>query len=300
MKYLMFSFFSLQLFFSAFPLKAQDIPNAAMENWIKYVVYEEPQHWTTPNQATSPLLVFSVNKEATDVHSGDYAARLESIPILGGQAVVPGFMTIGGFEVNTSTMEHKLFGGIPFSKRPLRLKGYNKYWPQANDKWFISVSLFKHDSILQEPDTVGIGFYESGLTDSVWTPFEVYINYWSQDDPDSMNIVILTSNSVSPPAGSLLLIDSLWFDYETSSVPETQNDDRFELYPNPSSNLVFIKQARAGKSKVIIHNLYGQKVHEQTIFEPESIIEMGQLPKGIYTLSCISHDGITQKKLVLK
>lgn len=300
MRHLIYTFFSSILLCLPIITAAQDIPNADMETWIKFGTFEDPQHWTTPNQTTSPLFVFSVTKETKDVYSGDYAARLESMPILGGMVVIPGFMTIGDFDVNTTTMEYKVFGGIPFTKRPLRLKGFNKYWPQDGDKWFIAVYSFKYDAITMKQDTIGVGFYESGSTDSLWTPFEVFFNYGSQEAPDSMNIIILTTRNETPPTGSLLLIDSLWFDYAPSSINENTPGFDFQIYPNPATSQVFIKQKDARKSTLLIHNLYGQKVFEQGIFEKENMIDLSHLPKGMYTMSYISDGSKSQKKLILK
>ena len=296
--------FSLLMFMSSLFISssifAQEIPNADMEKWIKYGTYEDPQYWKTPNQATSPLFVFSVTKESTDVYAGSYAARLESMSILGGMAIVPGFMTIGDFDVNTSTMEYSIYGGVSFTNRPLRLKGYHKYIPQDGDQWLIAINTFKYDSVNDKLDTIGIGFFEGGATDSIWTPFEVFINYWSQDDPDSLNIIILSSSNETPPAGSLLLIDSMWFDYTPSSLAEDRNEVQFDVYPNPATNQVTIRLNHETEAFISLTNLWGQDVFKQIIKDKTTSIDLSHLPKGIYLVKSNTKDANYIKKLILR
>ena len=52
------------------------IPNAGFENWTTAGSYENPDSWDSPNDVTSSLGKIVVEKEATYVHSGSYAAMI--------------------------------------------------------------------------------------------------------------------------------------------------------------------------------------------------------------------------------
>jgi hypothetical protein len=293
---LLFVFFA----FTIWQSNAQEIPNADMENWVKYGLYEDPQHWKTPNAQTSILSVFTVEKEVNTVYAGNYSARLESKPILGGMAVIPGFMTNGDFDVNTTTMSYTLFGGVPFTKRPLRLKGFNQYFPVEGDMWLIVVTLFRYDTVNAKTDTIGMGLLESGEKDSVWTAFEAYINYSSQDDPDSMNIIILSSGNETPPEGSVLYIDSLWFDYTPSSVEPIQDENSFQVYPNPVSNELFIEFNDPGERYIRLLDVSGKTLYKKSCESERYILDVTNETKGLYFLQIREKDQYFTRKIIIQ
>jgi len=277
MKASTFTFLILLLVLNCF---SQEIPNNEFETWIKPGNYEDPQHWTTPNAYLSALMTSTVSKEITNVHSGIYSAHLENKDILGGLYKVPGFMTLGNFSVNTTTLEIKVFGGIPFTKKPSKLKGSVNYSPgPGGDEGLVAVILFKHDTVLNKIDTIGFGNITIDSTVN-WEDFEVWINYINQSDPDSLNIVFLSSQSMQPPLGTVMLIDSLYFDFSTG-VSETPSA-KFQYFL--SQNVLRFADPSLADVNYCVYNVFGEKILEGKVNYELQII----LPEKIKGLLLVS------------
>jgi len=273
--------FILSVFFLLLVLSvnSQEIPNGNFETWIKATTYEDPQYWSTPNMYLSTLMVTTVNKEIADVQSGIYSAKLENIEIMGGLYRVPGFMTLGAFTVDLTTMKTTIFGGIPFTNTPKKMKGYVNYTEAvAGDEGMLAVALFKYDSIAGKSDTVAAGYLNVKNTGG-WKMFDIWLDYKSFDQPDSMNIVVISSKSLQPPKGTIMRIDSLFFDYTTSIAPNSA--DQLDYYI--SGNKVFFKNIECAENICAIYDIFGHKLKEEKI-SSNSYIELPQSGIGIYIL----------------
>lgn len=272
---------------SVFQLNAQQVPNGGFENWIDYGAFEEPEEWQTPNQVTSPLNIFTVEK-TTDAIAGNYAARLESKELMGGMFVAPGAVTLGIFEINLVTQTGIITGGIPYNERPEKLKGYFKYFPKPNDFCQFFVLFYKTDTLGQR-DTIGTGYFSVNDTVDVWSPFEADIYFVSPQEPDTMNIIFIASYIDNPIAGSTLYIDSVSFDFSTGIEHPETNTEQACLYPNPAAGYVnVILPQNETNAEMQIFNLRGELILNRKICSSPASIDVSSLSCGCYLYRIVS------------
>ena len=174
-------------------------------------------------------------------------------------------------------------GGTPFTYRPYKLIGHYKLvdnstslhnYPEAY------VLLKKYNSITLTTDTIGyaiadVQFFPTGT----WLPFEIPINYLSNQTPDS---IVVAFFSPALGASSTLWVDSLGFDYNfPSEVPQLPNKT-IDFYLNQQENKIHFSNIEDFTS-VKIYDLTGQLI--LTIEKPVSIIDISDLSQGTYLMS---------------
>jgi len=208
------------LFFQGQVFAQNQIPNNDFENWETIGSYEDPIDWNTPNSLTSALGVITVSK-SSDSYSGSYSAKLESKNIIF-VGTIPGFITLGEFEINFTTQEYSITGGVPFTGRPSQFTGNFKYSPNSGDQALMALVLLKHNPG-GVPDTIGMGAKIVTNSVSSWTDFSTDIMYFSNEEPDTMNIMLLSSAQLSPVEGSKLFVDNLGLVFEAN--PEITSVD---------------------------------------------------------------------------
>lgn len=210
-----------------------NIPNGDFESWPPDND-SNPEHWDSPNDATGgfPFYLITVEK-TTDSHSGQFAASLTTGSIL--DEIIPGLLTLGTFELDLDNPEESSFYGIPFSDRPAMLEGYYKYDTPANDNGAIGILLTKFDEENAQRDTIAFGGYMFNQQDPDYAHFSAFLNYLSYEEPDSMNIIILSSASQQMTEGSQLLTDDLSLDYSGTPLVDLGED----VYICPDSSHTF-------------------------------------------------------------
>jgi len=79
---------------------------------------------------------------------------------------------------------------------------------------------------------------------------------------------------------------------------EENNEDRCKVYPNPTSEFVFIKWKEHKNIKVLIYNIAGKNIIQSNFCE-EIKIDLSYLKKGIYIIQCIDEKEIITKKIII-
>ncbi len=193
MKSIITPFIIIGLGISSFLLKAQTIPNANFENWTSN---EKPLSWDASNIHTTygiiPINVQTVSKDSLATQNGTYNAKIQSKLIMSGFPVSPGFITLGTFWFTISPQAGGWKGGVICTQTPDTLKGYFKAAPKTGDKGVVIIELWKN--AYDSANVVGRGYMEFPATTNSWNAFAVPINYTSGIIPDSMNIVIGSSD----------------------------------------------------------------------------------------------------------
>ncbi|MCB0804314.1 MAG: T9SS type A sorting domain-containing protein [Bacteroidales bacterium] len=265
--------FLLALVYSAL-LNAQDtIPNAGFENWYSSTL---PYHWNTTNQFLPPG-VFTVSRFDTAA-AGNYAMKLETINL--DDMLIPGVSTLGGIELGYT------YGGIPFTGRPVKLKGFVKH-PSSGDEVLIFAEFRK------EGELIGQAFWST--TDSLgsFTSFEVYTSWMSPADPDTMNITIVTDSFFK---GSMLLVDELSFEYLPTSTTEI-DDDLFIAYPNPVIDKLCINSPAPVKS-ISVCDLQGRSLFFKRPTDDFDFIHFGAFPGGTYFIRVETNNGLYSRTII--
>ncbi|MBN2683062.1 MAG: T9SS type A sorting domain-containing protein [Bacteroidales bacterium] len=271
---------------------AQSIPNPSFENWSASGGYSDPVSWTTPNSTSYvfPFYVLTVT-ESSDAIEGTKSARLETKDIIG--IPVPGLLTLGILTVNVFENTSSITGGIPYNLRPDRLTGNFKYSPATNDSLLIAVFMLKHNNVTGQLDTIGIGAFSSAETTTAFTAFEANIEYQTEDLPDTMNILIMSSDFTNPIVGSVLFVDNLAFSFDVG-IEKFASENNYRIYPNPASDFVNIAISTDKNTEVklfdIVGNILFTKVYSKG--RENATIPLTNLPNGVYILEI---DGKTSK-----
>lgn len=278
-------------------LQAQQAPNSGMETWTTGS-FSNPDFWDTPNQETTaiPFVGSAVVTKSSGAHSGSWCAKLESKNFI--LFSVPGLMTLANFNVNTSTMEFSLTGGTPFTGRPEKFTGYYKYSPQGGDTCAIGAIFYKHNPGGWQ-DTIGIAFFLESNTVSSWTKFEAYVDWFTSEDPDTMNILASTAMGLETTAGSTLYIDDLEFDYSTGVTQAIFQDDA-GIYYNGVTQTLVVSSAQSATGDLAIYNAAGSLIFSQYLSGTgDHEIRLGKMNPGIYLVRFNSNNEVITRKILL-
>lgn len=289
----------LVLSFTAF---SQTVPNAGFESWITPGNYSNPVSWDTPNSVTTaiPFIGAAVVTKSSGGHSGSWCARLENKNFIA--LTVPGIMTLGTLNIDLAAQTFSLEGGAPYNQRPDLFKGFYKYAPLGGDSCAFLALFYKHNPNGGK-DTIGMAFYISSVAQTTWTPFESPVTWFTNDVPDTMNIIASAAASFTPAAGSVLYVDDLSFDFY-SGVNNQKINAPISIDYSRFTKDITVSLDLPGESKVTarIVNLTGQTVRSmETTVNGQKImtISMENQPKGLYIVD-VQTDGTKKvKKIIL-
>lgn len=270
-------------------------------NWVNNVGGELPRYWDGFNREIimngMPVgTITTITKDSADPQDSDYSVRLVSTSVMGGPAV-PGMLTTGKLDIDFMNQTGDIHGGVPYSQKPSRLKGWYKYNPAIGDSALISI-WFKHDTI-----DIGGGTIKIANAASMWTEFTVDINYSGNLMPDTMNILLSTStqrNNV--PVGSALDIDHIWLEGGTLGYKRTfKVHTGFKLYPNPAENQVnIVPEMNTRVDYVNVYSSTGSLVLQELSFDKANPLNTSNLPKGLYFVEIGANNTTVIEKLIIQ
>lgn len=269
---------SILIVFTFISSYGQDtIPNNSFENWV--TMYN-PKNWETTNM----LLPLGVNNcsRSTNSHTGMYALKLETINMEG--LLVPGVATLGTIGFNNTT------GGIPFDSKPIALRGYYVH-PTNGDEVLIGIEFYKNG------EEIGDGVWTS--TDSVadYTEFVIPITFYTNQNPDTLNITILTDQYDTI---SSLLIDGLEMKYQATGVSPFEGENKFVCYPNPGSGLITFEFENESQAQIEIYSLDGRLVKSIETHTISTLVDLSFCRPGMYSVIVRQGSKVLSRKLVIQ
>lgn len=85
----------------------------------------------------------------------------------------------------------------------------------------------------------------------------------------------------------------------TVSIPNSNNEQEYKIFPNPAKNEIFIKNITVDEIiELAIYNQLGQKV--LCLNNPTNKIDISKLDQGLYFIELISHETKIRQKLILQ
>ncbi len=237
----------------------QQVPNGDFESWPSNN-FGNPEFWDSPNAETSgfPFFLTTV-AQTSDSYSGSYAAKLTSGNILG--QVVPGVLSLGTLNLDITNPEESEFLGVPFTDRPSDLSGYFKYATTGTDFGAIALLLTRYNEQTNNKDTIALGG-TMFAPQAIYTGFDFELFYLSYEEPDSLNIIILSSASPTLVAGSELIIDDLSFSFDGHPVVDLGDD----VFICPGASHTFDLGFLAGHTYTWLDLATGEVVSNEPVF----------------------------------
>ncbi len=278
--------------------KAQSIPNNGFENWTSMGNYNNPDSWSTLNDMTSTMSIFTCVKGTPGTVEAAYI-KLTSKTVTG-MGVMPGITVCG--EVDMVTLQPT--SGFAFSGRPQSLTGKWQYMAFGADQGFIGVVLTKWNNSMMMRDTVAYAYHALQSMAMSWTDFTIPMIYMNNDIPDSSIIILSASQAYNVQAvdNSYLYVDELNFTGTVTGISENHSDINISISPNPVSDLLILdlSNMRDKYISVNIFDVQGKLVKSigRVEVSPKSRIEIADLPKGNYVLKISTSAGITSKKFI--
>ena len=276
------------------------IPNAGFETWVN----GEPQYWDTSNKNILGTLFEGVIEDTLTPQNGNSAVMMKTtLKVVGIIPVtLPGIITLGEIIIDYVNQTGTIAGGIPFTGRPDEFRGYYKASPASGDSCFIGIGISKWNG--NQRDTIAEGYFFESSKVQNWTEFIIPLDYNTIDNPDSMNIIIGSSDITNMMAvpGSTLWVDNLSLVYGGVSVTDLALNKNFAVYPDDSRQniIIAINFDETQKTKISMFTIDGKQVYEavKSIRQSEETINISSLPPGIYIINIRTNKGNTYSQKI--
>lgn len=281
-------------------LFGQQIPNSNLETWNDEGSFENPDQWATSNTSVMVATIETVSKDTSHV-SGDYSARLESKSPMGFSSIAPGLLTLGEFNLDIVAQSGTVSGGIPWTQRTERFKGYYKYSPEGNDQAFIAMVMFKYNPTTGESDTIAEAHFCPNTEVTDWTEFDLELIWTSNETPDTMNIICMSSDGrYTPIEGSTLYIDNISIQGVVSDVKQINTKNTASnIFPNPSNGIINITKTD-NIEKIEIFDMSGKSVYQTNLLPKNNQLDVSNLTQGMYFIRLYkTNTAIETQKLIL-
>ncbi|MGE0635039.1 MAG: T9SS type A sorting domain-containing protein [Bacteroidia bacterium] len=270
---------------------AQTLDNGGFETWAADGSNcQSPVGWGTLNGSTSILSICTATKETVAVHGGTSALKLTTkfigFPI---NQTAPGICTNGTVNTTTEAIE----GGDPFTERPVAFTGWYQAGPVNGDSYSFEAALTKWNGSTR--DTLGTASFSGTATVSTYTQFTATVAYTSSATPDTLVVVLLPSNPVTPQTNSFVIFDDLGYTTSTVGINAADAKENITVYPNPVSENLFINMAGIQDASVSIFDITGKKVFHQNLNEKVNTINVNALANGMYVYQVSSNTSETLK-----
>lgn len=269
-------------------MKAQ--PNPGFEHWHSSYNSLIPDDWQTLNflRFTLPPNPLSVTQAVgTDVHSGNYAMRMQTIYVSTNPAPQIIDDTVGvAFTglINVSPVYYKV--GFPYTSRPETLNFWFKYLPVGSDTGGAKINLRKFYDTLSH--TIGEGSLEFVQTSS-YTKAIVHITYYNDDIPDTCQIYFASSKSKEiARVGSTLFVDDVELTGWVGIDEQKKAEEVVKVFPNPAKEKINFFTKNTEASTLQIMDLTG-KIIATSPFKPNEnfALNIESFSEGTYLYSIL-------------
>ena len=259
-------------------------PNGGFENWSTEYTYLVPDNWQTLNFlsiTTPPNPISAYKATGIDKHSGNFALKLKTIFV--STNPVPDIIddTVGlVFKGKVIFFPPTINFGFPFTERPEKLEFWSKYSPVGNDTGGAIVVLRKWNGLGQ--DTIASGRIFLSAT-GLFTKFQVNLNYFSTELPDSADIIFGSSlKNGRSRVGSTLYIDDVAFTGWVGIQEKDVYSDKVKIVPNPATDAINILAQIDEANNVNITDAGGKEIGLYLIRNYCVNINTELFAKGIY------------------
>ncbi|UPT68509.1 MAG: PCMD domain-containing protein [Sphingobacteriales bacterium JAD_PAG50586_3] len=284
------SLIALSIILIVIQLQAQPIVNGNLEDWQQSQsgLYDQPTggFWATLNALRDLGGPVTVEK-TTDACQGEFAAKLTTKSFT--SLLVAGFLASGTF--NQLNLTNPLTIGKPFTLKPQSLSGCYKYVPVNNDSAALVSILTKWNSQTNSRDTIASAGGITAQPQPNYTTFNYTYEYFSQETPDSIQVVFTSSAdgaNNNGQVGSALWVDNISLEIINGIDLPMMPEVMVNCYPNPVTNFVTINLENIpGSSAIAIYSANGIQLLQKKALQGLNTVDFTSLPCGnyIYTIT---------------
>lgn len=243
------------------------VPNGGFEDWTNMGSYDEPTGYFTLNFLTF-LGAPATTVQSSVAHGGTSSAENQCIEYTG----------LGG----TDTLCGLAIGSFAWTDRPLNIEGwYQLVSTTTNHDAYLAVSLTKWNTTNNVPDTIAVGVYGTSTpTGATWTYFNLPLQYYSGDTPDSIQIIFGAGGDPT----TLMRMDDLATNGSVAHVNDAQSI-RAKLWPNPAQDGFTVGLAEVGEYSLSLTSADGRLVAAQQFSGLNTEMNVASLPAGVYLVT---------------
>jgi hypothetical protein len=235
------------------------VPNGSFETWINTPFFSlDPEFWSTDN---GQVIVSTVQDSLP--YEGEWGMRVNPIP-------------------NGLGEEGRASIQIPTTYIPSSLNFHAKWNRTATAGIGVTVTFYNGENNFYTES-----WYSPELT-SEWTPISIPL---SQIEPIMTHVIIEVWVSIGDfaPGEGWLSVDAMYFDGLTGL--DDLNAGSVGLYPNPTSDLLFIEEADA-RTSYVIYDAMGKLVSRDAY---QNGIDVKAMPSGNYFIEVLRSDGVLRR-----
>jgi Secretion system C-terminal sorting domain len=87
---------------------------------------------------------------------------------------------------------------------------------------------------------------------------------------------------------------------KSSEVGMINGQKSFVIYPNPTQNILFVKNEKAQDYQFVIYDLSGRQMSQISVVDAQDVyqVNVGDLPRGLYILNATSATGVETRTFV--
>jgi len=286
--------------------------NPGLEDWEDAgTVFDEPVNWSSIKTSDDPGInqyAPVVWDQSTDAHSGNYSVKLFNVETFG--IVAAGTITNGIVHADFNPDSGYVYTeandprwNTPCNDRPDSIVAWVKYFPEQSDVGRIRAIVHTGDAQIPDPaKTNWVGEAEINFTTEInnWTRLSGHFNYYNNDTPDYLLIVMYSGNGTTPVKDSWVLIDDVELIYNPQGIEE-QFPGKIDIYSQ--NNSVFINWESKNSTKnadIKILDISGRTVWTGNIKTNEKKIIQMNVPKGIYVCQITGELQVYTQKLLIQ
>lgn len=177
---------------------------------------------------------------------------------------------------------------IPCSSRPDKMTGYFKYEGAGQDTLQI-VAVLHNGEMVDTAEGIGYAFFSMvGAPEDIsrdaaeYTAFSADFIYKSDEIPDSVTILILTTKDSSNPSDTAyFVVDEIQFGDGSVSSRDFAQDAPFTLVPNPAADEIRLNLETDGEVTIQLYDALGREV----VYSRQPVqrsLYVGHLTNGTY------------------
>ena len=137
---------------------------------------------------------------------------------------------------------------------------------------------------------MGYGFLHDA---SDWTSFTVNMIPLTDEQPDSFNVIIMSSGSLDLNVGSRLWVDDLSLETITGIINLSEETSSVKVYPNPASDFVkFEIENEAQNLELSIFDNAGRQIKQVTFNGKSTEVNLSNFPAGVYSYRISDSDNL--------